>query len=421
MATLHDGNYKVVDNVIDLEHTTAEAYITQDTSFKLENIRNGRKCIVAVKNGDSVDHSVTFIGAGIDPNDATKTIAANTYTLYNLTCSVDGVFVCICSENSSGPFPSGADGDLIVHDTETVTLSAGRIYDYNTVLIETGGTVIIDDTNNEANLTEIYAKSFTIDGQIIGRSLFITQDINKQVTTGLGESLIVTYSLANGGNGGKGANTTYNCQENAVHYGGAGGSGVKAFGGGGGGGAAMGHNGASGGTNNGNGGNSYGSTGGTGGTGNAQNGYNASGNEGGNGGNGCGSGGASGCDGSYSSAAGGSGGGGCIGNSGLPLYLYSSNAISGNGLIDLSGSNGSNGGSGGTGSSYGVGGSGGGGGPGGNGGALFVNTPANSVAYNISGGSGGNGGSGGYGPNCAANGNSGQNGQNGNNGTYTEL
>lgn len=425
--------YKEIDNnIVDAGYPVQKKGITEDTSFVLSNFVDGNKVTVLVKNLDNVAHTATFVRAGIDPSDAVKTIAPNSYTLYNLTAGAEGVFVCICSENSSGPFPSGDLGDLTILNGETVTINAGSIYDYNDIDIQTGGTLVIDDVNNEANLTEIYAKHFTIDGQIVGRSLLVDTNISKTVTNGLGTTISYNYAQKNGGNGGGGGASL----PASGYGGGAGGTGTTQNGAGGGGGSAQNQKGGpnryggAGGSGNGSGG-AGANSGGSGGSGNT---YTTAGGSNQNGGNGYGGGGGGGGHGynsqkNYNGYAGGGGGGAGGSMSGVPLFLYCENEIIGAGVIDLSGKNGLSGGHGGNRVTSGNimigGGGGGGGGAGGSGGFLFIKAPMISVAYNIVNGTGGSGGAGGSGwPNSSGygvNGSTGGTGQAGNNGTFTQL
>ena len=155
---------------IDARKDVVEATLNSNTAYTVTNGTAGKELVVIIKNEDSTSHSATFIGGGMNPVESSHTVGASTYTIYKLTFNQDGFFVSLLSEESAGPFPSGDLGDLTILNGETVTISAGSIYDYNDIDIQVGGTLEIDDVNNEANLTEIYAKNFVIDGQILGRS-----------------------------------------------------------------------------------------------------------------------------------------------------------------------------------------------------------------------------------------------------------
>jgi hypothetical protein len=280
--------------------------------------------------------------------------------------------------------PTGADGALVILNAETVQIFAGSVKDYSSIDIQLGGTLQIIDPLGTANPTEIYCiGSFSLEGQILCRDVvspsFLKSGVFKDQTP---YSASVVQSI--GGQGAKGPNYP------GGSAGALGGAGTNGFGGGGGGGAGN-LGGGVGGENNQPGAGGHYGGGGTGGA-TLGNGTPGSGNTGAPGG-GSGGGGSGGLvnpggSGPYNAAG---GGGGMKGKHGGILYLYSTNPITGSGILNISGTNGFNGGDGGSGGS-------GGGGAGGSGGHLFLKVPSYTFSISSSAGSAGTAGSGGSAP-----------------------
>jgi uncharacterized delta-60 repeat protein len=309
----------------------------------------------------------------------------------------------------AAPFPSGKLGALNILSGETFNIAAGGVYDYSSINIAANGTLNIDGTISP-ELTEIYCNGpFTLNGTIRGRRQGNGGFFEK--TTAVGETINFTVTQKLGGSGLPG------------YAAGAGGSGINGFGGGGGGslgqGGQYGGPGGSGGSPGTNGNPDTRTSGGLGGAGNFTLGAgginlpNNGGRNGGRGGEGGGSGGGGGAGGEYnkysSDRAPGNGGagGGYKGQHGIGVYLYIKGAVSGNGVIDLTGTNGFVGGNTTNYGGYVYYGGPGGGGAGGSGGSLIARDVGNSfnnkasTSFNptkiwvkITGGSGGTGGSG---------------------------
>jgi hypothetical protein len=299
-------------------------------------------------------------------------------------------FSFIKSEESFLKLTSGADGDLVILNGQTVDVAEGSVKQYNSIRIDTGGTLRI--TGNVGTWTEIACRNnCQIDGTIISRAGYDGQTthtggtFSKTSSFGFGP-LSYTTTQSAGGAGGTSMN---------------GGSGVKvggaqSTGNGGGGGGFSGNTGQGG---VGGDGNSAGenSTGGrTGGSANVTLGNGSSssfaggwGRDGGGGG-----GGAGGSSTTFASLQGG-GGGGYRGHHGKGLLLFVEGRIFGSGSINVGGRTGFNGSTGDvSGSTYLSG--GGGGGAGGSGGKAVVRYYAGSLPTIItSGGAGGAGALGG--------------------------
>lgn len=274
-------------------------------------------------------------------------------------------------------FPNGSRGALLVTNGQTRTILAGGVYDYSSIEVQVGGTLVIDATLTP-ELTQIYCTGNLINnGTIIGRRIGNGGTFSR-ITT-VGESISFSISQSSGGRGQDG-------------NGAVGGAGSNGFGGGGAGGAysAPGGNGGSGGANGGagaDGGRCFGGFGGAGnltlGVGEANRTSSRSTVDGADGGHGGGSGGGGGGGGSrrkYSSNSGGGNsgaGGGYKGQHGIGVYLYVLGTCSGSGVIDLSGTQGFNGGASVNRGFHGYGGAGGGG-AGGTGGTLVVRDVGNS-------------------------------------------
>lgn len=280
-------------------------------------------------------------------------------------------------------FPAGKLGALVITNGQTVTLPAGEVYDYSSINIQTGGTLLIDATLTP-ELTQIYCTgAFTLNGQIVGKRIGNGGTFSRITAVGEQVSFTVTQSLGGAGQAGNGS---------------AGGTGANGFGGGGGGGAysASGGNGGSGGASGGNGANGTRTIGGRAGAGNwslgngeVNRGVLLGGDRGADGGMGGGSGGGGGGGGSERNHSGDSrgghsgSGGGYKGQHGIGLYLYIKGAVSGQGKIDLKGTNGYNGGANLFQSLNGYGGAGGGG-AGGSGGTLHARSVGNAFFNNAS-------------------------------------
>ena len=301
-------------------------------------------------------------------------------------------------------FPNGSLGALLVTPGQTRTILAGQVYDYSSIEVQAGGTLVIDATLTP-ELTQIYCTgNFINNGLIIGKRIGNGGTFSRITAVGESISFSISQSLGGRGQDGNGA---------------VGGTGANGFGGGGAGGAysSPGGNGGSGGAAGGGGAGGTRSVGGYGGVGNltlgageANRSASLGGVHGADGGHGGGSGGGGGGGGSnrkYSgdSAGGNSGsGGGYKGQHGIGLYLYIKGVCSGNGVIDLSGTNGFAGANNVQRGYNGFGGAGGGG-AGGTGGSLIVRDVGNSfgnaatttltagkIHVKITPGAGGNGG-----------------------------
>lgn len=264
---------------------------------------------------------------------------------------------------------SGVDGDLVITNGQTVTVAAGSVKHYNSINIQTGGTLSIIGTGG---ITEIGCRnSCNIMGSIIFQEDWAAGNSSK---TSVFSNLNMPFNLtqSNGGNGGQGGNSNGGGARPP--------GGAQSLGRGGGG--------AGGGTyvsGNQTGNAIWDATKGNGGNGAHFNsiGYNGPGGLGGGG------------SGGYGSYGGAGGGGGYRGKHGGRLHLFvEGKTFTGTGTIDLRGQTGFNGGSAGGGEG---GGGGGGGGAGGSGGRLYISYRSTSVpSLNIllTGGSGGSGGGG---------------------------
>jgi hypothetical protein len=329
------------------------------------------------------------------------------------------------------PFFPPSEGDLIILNGQTVTLTAPTNKAYTSIDIQSGGTLNI--TGN-GNIAEIYCSgTFNVDGTILCRATE-RNGYSYAGTTSSGFNYGYTATQRNGGTGGKGSQIP----------GGLGGAGTNGYGGGGGGGSEGVMAGGAGGSNNGSGaagawrhgsygsnvtgtGNPYAGTGGAGNVTNSNGGTGGSGNSGTalqDGGSGGGSGGGGGSHNyipgnpsdkitiNITFQGGGGGGGGHKGLHGGILFLYSVLPMTGSGSVIASGSNGFNGGAGNEGNAANSAGGGGGGGAGGTGGNIIIQAPSYSFSTSVSGGSGGGGGGvlGAYGGAGGAAGLSGNNG-----------
>ena len=257
--------------------------------------------------------------------------------------------------SSSGMWPHGSMGDLIISNGETVNLDGGAIYDYNNVEIDSGCKLVF--TGNTVNFTILGIKgNFSCGAGAIIECKNSSAIGTCSITTPDGVSLSKTITQSNGGNGGAGGGDYHGnggLQNNGVG------------GGGGGGGDTSGKNGGAGGSAG---------VGGTGGGGGGAGGVvsetvtNGGYQNGGNGGSGGGGGAVVDSD----SDGFGGGGGGNKGTHGKNIYIRCNGYFDGTNLtIDVSGSNGQNGGNGG-GVSSGPAGGGGGGGAGGSGGNVII-------------------------------------------------
>lgn len=279
---------------------------------------------------------------------------------------------------------TGADGNLVILNGQTVNLQSTDIKHYNSVDIQAGGTLNIQGST--PGICQIgCANNFILNGQITTDGFEGNSQIINAISAFTGESLVHSIIQQQGGVGGVGASSP-------------GGVGTNGYGGGGGGGDVFQSptaQGGAGGSNNGAGyaGQGNGVPSSIGGAGNSTN---ANGANGGvvDGGAGGGSGGGGGGK-TISFSGRGGGGGGHKGNHSHSIYIYCEGNLSGNGTINLNGKNGYNGGGAysGGGSQFG-GGGGGGGGAGGTAGKLIlaVNTNSSSLTENLSGGTGGVGG-----------------------------
>lgn len=415
---------QIVDGQLDCSKDVCYITINEDTTLELVNKTLGQTVTVIVTNDASTVKKVEFEGVKINLNDFASSMLPGATNVYLVSQKDATPYVSLISANAVVPFLTGELGDLVIASNQTVTIPAGGFYDYRSITIDTGGILYIDDSTNQADLTELYSESMLINGQIIGRSLQPLSAVTKTAITAMNTAFQITYTLTTGASGGKGGNAT----GYGTGYGGAGGtstSGSKFSGGGGGGGytkydtwsADYRMNGAAGGSNGGNGGAAYGSVGGDGGNLWANSATNDNGASGGSGGGG-------GPD--HDANSGGGGGGGYRNSYGLPLYLFCYTEIKGTGLIDLSGVAGISGGRGANATTASDcdngGGGGGGGGAGGGGGHLKVSAPGFVVAYTVAGGSGGAGGGGGTrGGYDSVNGSSGGTGYTGAAGTFALL
>lgn len=278
---------------------------------------------------------------------------------------------------------SGADGDLVITNGQTVDIAPGSVKQYNSIDIQAGGTLRI--TGSGLTKTEIGCRnSFTLNGTIVCKcSLGAVSSASVSGNTTIGnKAYSFTLNQAPGGSGGTGGNASGSDNgdpPNAVYAGGAGGGAQ---------------------------GNGYGGGGGGGGAWGTAFGYAAGGGAGSSSGGGGGGGG-------YTSwtdkennsfyASGGPGGAGSSGKGehGSFLFLYLEDTISGTGSVNMNGYNATsngNGGSNGGGSSGNSGGGGGGGGAaGGSGGSVLIYKPSAqtftpSISYSAGAGSAGGGG-----------------------------
>jgi len=295
---------------------------------------------------------------------------------------------------------SGADGDLVILNGQTVDVVEGSVKQYNSITINTGGTLRI--TGSTGAWTEIGCKgNAVINGTIIARAGYDGQvthgggTFSKTSAFNLG-TLSYSITQANGGNGGSAANA-------GTFLGGAGGisfydASRTLSGSGGGGGATNGLGQMVQGENGGGylwDGQLYTPTSGSGGLGNGST------NDRTNGGFGAWGGGRGPKDGQDSNRYfSGGGGSGYKGHHGKGVVLYVEGNLSGTGSLIVSGRNGFNGGA-----SVafadqdkelfaGIS-AGGGAGAGGSGGRLVVRYKTGTVpSYSVTGGSGGVGGSG---------------------------
>lgn len=277
--------------------------------------------------------------------------------------------------NQSAGWPSGTLGGVVVANGQTLVLNNNTIYDYESLEVQAGGTVLLQGTDGKPVILGV-KNNLIINGTITGTVLHDGGTF--QNTTPEGDVFSVTIVQRDGGDGGW-LQSAGGGRPNAT--------GGRGYGSGGNGGGNFG---SRGGVNNGNGsGNNPGIGGVT--LGNGQTGF--AWNAGGRGGDGGGSGGGWG-NGSGGFQSGGGGGGGMKGRHGMSLYIETPNPVTGTGSINLSGQNGFNGGNGGTGTTaeglYG-GGHGGGGGAGGSGGFLRIKAPSVQIGVAIStnGGTGG--------------------------------
>lgn len=295
---------------------------------------------------------------------------------------------------------TGADGDLVVLNGQTVYITPGSVKQYNSVNVNAGGTLIIEGTNIAK--TEIGCKNdFINNGNIYCRH-YLPQDSQAiSVNTTLGNKLFSFTSVQRQGGGGGGGGTSYSLDQNGngnYAWGGGGGGPAYGFGGGGGGGGAI---------------SEYQvTTAGKDGSSSTAS-YIGPVSNGGGGGGGHAGGPGGGGGGGYSESSGdfisriwggGGGAGQWKGWHGGCLFLYLEGNISGSGWLNLHGygGNGGNGGGGASGqnSGKGSGGGGGGGGAGGSGGYLLVykrQSKTFSLNVNVGNGVGGGGGPGGGG------------------------
>ncbi len=321
-------------------------------------------------------------------------------------------------QGSGGPvakLSSGADGDLVILNGQTVQINAGVIKSYNSIDIQTGGTLQI--IGAEAWTQIACRNTFILDGQIVG---FTSEDATTY-TLPADNWLAGLYShtvlQTNGGAGGNAQDAT----NYGIGYGGA-----QSGGHGGGGGGQAGSscqasgNGGNGVSNGANGGYedvdtttcSVGTGGSSGGTGN-QGGHGSPGQRAvgsltslaaciplGHGGSGGGGGG--GASGIYNfkgswTVFGSGAGGGHRGSHGRHVFILAEEGITGSGTIDMDGENGFSGGgapSGGTSA-----GGGGGGGAGGSAGKVAIRYPSGkplTPSISTNGGSGGSSSPSGY-------------------------
>ena len=107
---------------------------------------------------------------------------------------------------------SGVDGDLIINSGQTVDVVEGSVKQYNSITINTGGTLRI--TGSTGAWTEIGCKNnCVINGTIIARAGYDGQSthaggtFSKTSAFGLG-TISHSITQANGGNGGNGGNQT---------------------------------------------------------------------------------------------------------------------------------------------------------------------------------------------------------------------
>lgn len=436
----------ITDDSISFNAETNRINVTTGVTLSIgDGAKIGKTTILIVQNIGLAPVAVAFSSnIGISAAHAIIPVAVGAYNIYLVEHIVDGALVQLLADGSAGPFPSGADGGLIILNGETVTINAGDIKDYSSIDIQAGGLLDILDPADSWDPAEIYCTgTFNMEGTI----QFRDTERDTTVKTGnfiSGAPYSATTTQLLGGAGGN---------SSGLNVSGTGGLGTGGYGGGGAGGGCGGSlnpfgnapaNGGTGGSNNANGsagvknGNISGGCGaGSGGAGNstqangnsAPNGTNP--RYGDNGGSGGGSGGGGGGfsyypgDSEYS-AGGGGGGGGQKGFHGGILHIFSIFAITGSGQINLSGTDAFNGGNGSQGQATASfekpnGGGGGGAGSGGNGGHLYLSAPSSAFSIDFSGGAGGSGGGGGAGLGGGAAGASGGAGVTGNTGSTTNL
>lgn len=259
----------------------------------------------------------------------------------------------------------GSDGNLVINNGQVIPITAGQVKRYNSVTINTGGTLQINGTG----ITELGVRNdMIINGSIvfqedfvatpaIGASAFDGKEFGfnlEQQQGGAGGTGQTSLSAGGSGGGGSGGGT-------------GGATGIGGGGGGQGSATSSGKPGGNGGTDGGNGQDASDAVIGVGGQGGSGGGTGAGGPGGGpNGGSGA-SGGGGGGGASVGSTASGGAGGGYRGKHGGRLHIYCEGQVQGTGAINLNGQVGFNGGSAAPG-----GGGGGGGGAGGNGGQVFL-------------------------------------------------
>lgn len=400
-----------IDCSIDMNYIT----INSNQAFTFKNQTVGLLTTVVITNSSEVNVFPSFQGVFQNSLETGYMVEAGKINTYIVTQKDTIPILSLLSSKNGTPFLEGALGDLLITSGQTVTITAGSLYDYDNIDIQAGGTLVVNETTSPPRLTQICASTFKIDGSIQARSLYLQASSSQPLSTIFGYPLQTQYYLASCGNGGRGGS-----DDGAS--GGYGGTSTipSAFGGAGGGGGAeyyfslsqttTNYNGGNGGSDGASGAGGSGSSGGSGSNYYANNASIQTGASGGSGGGGGGY--------KTSTLRGGGGGAGSYRNKcGLPLYLYCTDTISGNGLVDCSGVAGLRGGNGANGSS-GSGGGGGGGGAGGCGGHLAVTSAIFTVPYTVSGGAGGAGGSGGSGAGTASNGSSGSSGVDG---TFTII
>ena len=200
VSGVHDVNYIEISNAV---------------SLSAVNFISGSTTTLVVNNTASSNLAVTFSGIEMSPSDRAQEVTSQTNSIYSIKKTEQNIYASLIAHDVSASFPVPTPTDLIILSGQTVTLAAGNVYGYNTIDIQSGGTLVFNDSSNLANLTELYGKNININGSILARSLSVSSTISKTETTVTEDSISIYYAAKTGGAGGNSSSYAFDSSNHA--------------------------------------------------------------------------------------------------------------------------------------------------------------------------------------------------------------